>query len=840
MEKIKRILAVLAIYIVAVLAVSPAVFAGEGGGGGGGGEWMSCSGTAFLSTECGAEWRYYDWGESADGVSYDGDTITIKQFYDMYGNKADYAYGDTIRGCKEYGGYWRYAMVARIDYYGYDAGSQVGLIGINGGGDVWFLSEEFGGLMNNLNSNSWDRAKKVYESYQKMDPKTFWRGWNKDSNLSWFCGGYDPIEEKTLTGVAIDNKGNNMSGMGDVTDKVQKGSKASVTRQNVPTGWTYRGWGDKKDGVVSVENIKYTVEALNDDKTVYSVYEKNTFSGRASSVNAEETRQSSTGWTNTDKTADDIYVCDVQGCTAKITFDIERTGGSGETKYTIYDNKGNPVSGHNEASTSGGKLEGVSFTVGLNAGQKVCYSMKVRSSEADNAWFTVKACVAAPYNFTTSTEPNVKDDEIIYSGEEKTIDYTVTVNKRDNDAVGKNYCTKAPNSYHGIQIEYGNSGEWKEAVYVSTQEASRVTLQCGDLATNKTIIVDDVPAGTPICIRTFITPANSGENINLNINEFDYHQVVSDSIKCFAAAKRPTMQVLGGSYYSGKRTETSTAFKHIGDTVKVFGSWGEQSVIGVGAISGFASGSANSSNLASTEFCLHRTLLTFNNIPCSGSTTQNGIGVATANDNRDALVDYWVAASARQESELTINIGNDAGTYETVTTIAGKPVNYTNTFANLTINGGTLSTGLSRIIKTSNDVVINGDILYAYGEYSNASQIPKLIISANNITISCGVEKIDAILIAKNSVNTCDSYGSTGQANESVRGEKLLTIRGMIIANKLVPSRTYGAGTEEESGVPAEIINYDSSAMLWAQYMAGSADTGALTVTYQRELAPRY
>ena len=62
----------------------------------------------------------------------------------------------------------------------------------------------------------------------------------------------------------------------------------------------------------------------------------------------------------------------------------------------------------------------------------------------------------------------------------------------------------------------------------------------------------------------------------------------------------------------------------------------------------------------------------------------------------------------------------------------------------------------------------------------------------------------------------------------------------MIIANKLVPSRTHGAGTEENSGVPAEIINYDSSAMLWAQYMAGSADTGALTVTYQRELAPRY
>lgn len=832
MEKIKRLLAALIICVVTALVVSPAVFAGEGGGGGGGGDWISCSGTAFLSTACGAEWRYYSWGESADGVHYSGNDVKIDQFY-YGGEAAAYAYGGTIKGCKEYGGYWRYAMVAYGSYYGYSKGSQVGLIGINGGGDIDFASEVYGGGMNNYNPSSWKRAKKVYESYQKMDPDTFWRGFNSGSNLSWFCGGYDPIEEKTLTGVAIDNKGNNMSGMDNVTDKVQKGSKASVTRRDVPTGWTYRGWGDKKDGKVTKTNITYTVSKLNDDTTVYSVYEKNTFSGRASSVNAEETRQSSTGWTNTNKTADSIYICNIEGCKAKIFFDIKRTGGSGETKYTIYDEKGNPLSGYNGASTSGGKFY-KEFEFGLDAGQKRCYSMKVRSSEADNAWFTVKACVAAPYNFTTSTELNVKDDEIIYSGEEKNINYTVTVNEKDNDAVGRKYCTPVPRPIHGIQIQY-NNGAWDDAVKVEEQGQ----FGCGDTSQSKTITVKDVPAGTPICIRTFITPASSGVNTNLNTNAFDFSRVISGSTKCFAAAKRPTMQVLGGSYYSGKKTETSTAFKHIGDAVKVFGSWGEQSVIGVGTINGFASGSANSSNLASTEFCLHRTLLTFNNIPCSGSTTQNGIGVATANDNRDALVDYWVAASARQESELTINIGNDAGTYETVTTIAGKPVNYTNTTARLTVNGGVISTGLSRIIKTSNDVDINGNISYADGIYGNVSEIPKLIISANNITISCGVERIDAILIAKNSVNTCDSYGSTGQANESVRGEKL-TVRGMIIANKLIPSRTHGAGTKEESGTPAEIINYDSSAMLWAQYMAGSADTGALTVTYQRELAPRY
>ena len=188
--------------------------------------------------------------------------------------------------------------------------------------------------------------------------------------------------------------------------------------------------------------------------------------------------------------------------------------------------------------------------------------------------------------------------------------------------------------------------------------------------------------------------------------------------------------------------------------------------------------------------------------------------MATANDNRDALVDYW--------------IGN-------------SKIEYTNSSDPITLGPETITVKENRIIKTSKDLTINANIVYDNDvRYDSVSQIPKLIISANNITISCNVSMIDAILIAKNNINTCNSYGSgEEQANEAERNNQL-RIRGAVIANSLTPSRTHGAGIEGESAIPAEIINYDSSVMLWAQYMAGNDDSAALTVTYQRELAPRY
>ena len=67
-----------------------------------------------------------------------------------------------------------------------------------------------------------------------------------------------------------------------------------------------------------------------------------------------------------------------------------------------------------------------------------------------------------------------------------------------------------------------------------------------------------------------------------------------------------------------------------------------------------------------------------------------------------------------------------------------------------------------------------------------------------------------------------------------------LKVNGMIIADKLILNRSYGAWAGTGSGVPAEIINYDTSAIVWGKGMAAKSDFDTLTTVYQHEIAPRY
>lgn len=849
MGLIKKITIGLLFCVAITFVITSAVFAvNEAGVTGSGGE-SAYNHCLFLLTfrdgscDGGAEWRYYKLSDPApshsthtsNGVSVDG--------YKDY----TFASSQSLDNCREEGGYWRHALVATQPAHNYQKGDQVGVLAIGGSGG--YRSAKFsGGEVTERDGDAWNSAEAAYKSYVKAEEeegipysqRKYKMGWDGDSSLGIFCSAPGGVETRTLTGFSIDKDGRDM-GLEKVTDTKRKGRKATITRRDA-TGYTYLGWKENKgDENISVKNDKYTVEELNDNKTVYAVYEKNLFSGRATASQGEgdNKRESSTGWVESDKTADTLYIdCPAPSnfCPAKITFDIKRTKGTGETKYTIYGNNGNPVSGYNGAWTSDGKLN-KTFDVNLKVGETVCYSMKARASEADNKWFIVKACVAAPYNFNNSTEVTIAKDEIIFAGEQKEITYNVTKGKRNNATIGKEYSTISPETAHGLQVSYDGGNIWEPGY-----EHPKETFSEENNGRSGTITFRDVDAGASVCIRSYVMPANSGSDTNLDITKFNGTAYSPDKAKCFFVAKRPNMQVLGGSYYSGKKTETSTAIKHMDDgTIKVFGSWGEQSVIGVGMINGLASGSANSLTLGSnTGFCQYRTLLTFNNIPCNGNSTEKGIGVATANDNRDALVDYWVADSIKGTDNGVVYVNDDRNI---VQTIAGKNVQYTNTQDEIRVNGGTLTKGTTRIIKTSRNATIVGNIVYEDG-YGGVADIPKMIISADTITISCNVDRIDAILIAKNSINTCNdhiSYGDkeTGPANAAEQNRQLL-VRGMVIANKLIPSRTHGAGTKEKSGEPAETINYDSSTMLWAQYMAGNDDSGALTVTYQRELAPRY
>lgn len=118
--------------------------------------------------------------------------------------------------------------------------------------------------------------------------------------------------------------------------------------------------------------------------------------------------------------------------------------------------------------------------------------------------------------------------------------------------------------------------------------------------------------------------------------------------------------------------------------------------------------------------------------------------------------------------------------------------------------------------------------------------LPKVVIYAKNIYISCSVTRIDAVLIAEGEVNTCSNgEGDSPVINDAARSNQL-KINGAVIAGKLIANRTYGAATGNYSMVPAEIINFDPTLYLWGKSVSENEANMSLLTTYLHELSPRY
>ncbi|MBR3254177.1 hypothetical protein IKF88_00380, partial [Candidatus Saccharibacteria bacterium] len=66
-----------------------------------------------------------------------------------------------------------------------------------------------------------------------------------------------------------------------------------------------------------------------------------------------------------------------------------------------------------------------------------------------------------------------------------------------------------------------------------------------------------------------------------------------------------------------------------------------------------------------------------------------------------------------------------------------------------------------------------------------------------------------------------------------------LLVNGIIVTNTLDLNRTYGAATGTNSGIPAEIVNYDASTILWSTSQTTTDDYSNMTIVYQHEMAPR-
>jgi adhesin HecA-like repeat protein len=349
---------------------------------------------------------------------------------------------------------------------------------------------------------------------------------------------------------------------------------------------------------------------------------------------------------------------------------------------------------------------------------------------------------------------------------------------------------------------------------------------------SKTESTGDIAAGSRICYATSVRP---------------YNHTTSDwrhsTPACVTIGKKPKVQVWGsdlsvgrrfagdGSPVTGSRVETSKSIKDSG--TKTFGSWVEYGIFASGTITGASAAGLAGQNGNSSSSQSSWDKLTFANAGHTGASGCTGtikFGCYTVPAGTGTIPDVAarLAPTATTGSPLTgtVSLGGRNGTF------------YAN--GNLTISGGTIDKNKSVIIRASGTVTISGDIRYTTESLNSISEIPQVVIIANDIRINDNVTNVDAWLIANGSngrIYTCGSNNFTQILTSNTCKEKL-TINGPVMAKKLYLTRTSGSGTAAASGEPAEVLNLRADAYLWA--IGRSGGQGSVQTINTRELAPRF
>ena len=531
------------------------------------------------------------------------------------------------------------------------------------------------------------------------------------------------------------------------------------------------------------------------------------------------------------------------------------------------------------------------FKWGHNYGNRT-YENKRREAQTE---------VAVPYNYENSTDftlvhDNLDGKNVAYAGETiKVSGAHVIIGTKRNNETSDTYTTQVDNAQAKLVAYVSRSSGGSEQRVKSGDICSHVPYkrrdQCGEEASasgtfnaegvltgyteygkvanfNGTYNVFDASAGDYMCFVMAVYPSTSGDDKNLDPNG-DGEWYIS-APKCKVIAKKPSIQIWGGGLYSAGSVSTIDSFKQEiygkygyqwgnGNRSGVItnGSWVEEgmTVLGVATYlsSGASLGLTTGNNLGAgiqndSSYCRYRVPLSIANYSkqdpiCGDNNNVDAIGYAgissIVKNDRKALADYWGIGSTDFGGWSVRLDPNGVG--DEIPSATGKNIKIIESAeGDVNIEGGSLPESTVRVVKSANDVRINGDIRYTTnGGLSSAGSIPKVIIyAAGNIYISCNVNQIDAILIAEGEVDTCSEVSH--YSTDSPSQDRKLTINGTVIANRLWVKRTYGNAMGSYTDDPAEIINYDSSVLSWGRYMAGSGESDTMTVTYNHELAPRY
>ena len=507
------------------------------------------------------------------------------------------------------------------------------------------------------------------------------------------------------------------------------------------------------------------------------------------------------------------------------------------------------------------------------------YAREIRDATVTTDPDSDYASVLIPHNFYNV--PRVAlEKNFTYAGETIGVDnVTVLVQRIYNGVTKDTYATEVPNAEiklfaYASGSSGGSFGDQVPNADCSVLQSKTKHNQCkqfgsatkslnsgGSLLDTADSIEElvkeynsyDVSAGDYMCFVAAVYPAQSDGYKDIAGNGNGMWRFSQPA--CAIVAKRPTFQVWGGDMYTNSTINAITAekrnvynyyknnmdnFTRWGGTSTYYGSWAEEGlVIGTsGGIStggnfAFASGAALGYNIDDGKARTGRSNLNCSEIAPltianSGGSCGDPSGIGSEfknnNDNRRELIDYWGKSTQNP-------------------TASGAKIIYSN---DNSVGNKTAYKKETWIYDVNGTFTITGNIKYedGYNASSTLRDIPKVIIYASNVNIQCNVTEVDAIIITKTGgmVKTCSNAG--GDDSHSSRGNPL-KIFGMVITDSIELGRTYGSAAWSGSGpngqqAAAEVFDFDSSILLWSEFMASAAETDTMQVVYQNEIAPRY
>lgn len=327
--------------------------------------------------------------------------------------------------------------------------------------------------------------------------------------------------------------------------------------------------------------------------------------------------------------------------------------------------------------------------------------------------------------------------------------------------------------------------------------------------------IGDVPVGTRICFALSVQPRANNDT-----------QWAHSKPICTVVGKKPKVQIWGGDIGVRGKIDTSTSVKDLAGTQHTFGSWVEYGAFSVGTNSRFASGSGLNNQTDNNQVAWSK--LTFANKDDTGADAFGQYATSAGFRPLPNVASYFAAVPNKQPvgvasvdlSGLTFANGGD---------IVVRTAN------DLTITGGGIPAGRSVVILAAGTVTIDGNITYANGPFTNIRDIPQVVIIAHNIRLNASVSRVDAWLVAGDTINTCYNFSGNLTSGKCNIG---LEVNGPVITGHLVLNRTAGSDTGDQSGDPGERFNLRPDAFLWASLQARGSNK-AQTV-YSIELPPRF